>query len=349
MDLNIKFYKYIVSIILILLVIFLLGQIGFVLDPLISILKIILFPFIGAGLFYYLLRPLIRYLGKKINKTVAVISVFLAIIGLVAILSIFGGEFVQREFNTFINELQAIQKSTENILSEDSWWIFQTQELESKVISILDPTIRKLGENITSWVSTVLNIGTITILIPIVTFFLLKDDTLFYNSMIKLIPKKHRNTATLLLRDIDDTLSTYITGQLIVATFLGIITYIGYLIIGLPNAMILALFLMVASIIPYLGPFIASLPAVLIGLTSDYFMAIKVVIVLTVAQQLEGNLISPNVMGNRLGIHPLTIIFIVIVGVALYGFIGAFIAIPVYSVIKVIILHFFGEQTENDQ
>ena len=348
MNYNNKFFKYTSSIVLVLVGIFLLGQIDFILAPLGTVLKILIFPFVGAALFYYLLRPLIRFLEKKkINKTAAVIGVFVAIIGLGFIFTIFAGGSVKEEFNdfyvTFSDQLQVAQKTTEDILNEGNWWKFSGEELEERAISSLELIFGQLAENITDWISAVLNIGTIIILVPIVAFFLLKDDELFHKNMIKLIPPKHKDTATVLFKDIDSTLSIYITGQLIVAAFLGILTYIGYLIIGLPTAIILAIFTMVTSIIPFIGPVLGVLPALFIAVTVDYFMVIKVLIVLLVTQQLEGNLVRPSVMGNRLQIHPLTIILLIIIAVSLYGFVGAFLAIPLYAVVRVILRHFFGE------
>lgn len=348
MDYNNRFFKYSIAILLILLILFFLGQVTFVLEPLKRIITIILLPFIGAGLFYYLLRPLIRYLDKKrrINRGVSVIAIFLFIIGLISVLIIYGGSFFKEEFNNFYTnfsqQLQNAQNTTQSILNEGEWWIFSIQDLEEKAIAALDIGFRKLGENITSWISVIANAGTVIVLIPFVTFFLLKDEEVFYRSFMKIIPKKHEHTAKGLLKDIDSTLSIYINGQVIVAVCLGILTYVGYLIIGLPNAFILAFFSMITSIIPFLGPFIGVLPAIFIALTMDYIMVVKVLAVLIIVQQLEGNLISPNIMGNRLHIHPLTIIFLIIIAISLYGFVGAFIAIPTYGVIRVIFRHFFG-------
>ncbi len=348
MNYNNKFFKYNLAILLILLIFFFLGQIEFILIPLKGILTIILLPFIGAGLFYYLLRPIVRYLDKKkVNRTVAVIGIFLIIIAFIAIFIVYGGSFLKEEFrdfyDTFSKQLQIAQKTTQNILNEGEWWIFSIQDLEDKSIAALDLGFRKLGENIASWIAVIANAGTVIVLIPFVAFFLLKDDKLFYKNIMSVIPGKHEKTAKKLLKEIDNTLSIYITGQLIVAMFLGALTYVGYLIIGLPNAFILAVFSMVTSIIPFLGPFLGVLPAIFIGFTIDFFMIIKIFIVLILVQQLEGNLIRPNIMGNRLQIHPLTIIFLVIIAISLYGFVGAFIAIPVYGVIRVIVRHYIGE------
>ena len=94
---------------------------------------------------------------------------------------------------------------------------------------------------------------------------------------------------------------------------------------------------MFLSIIPLIGPFIGILPAIFIGWTVGPLMILKVLLVLVITQQLEGNVVRPKVMGKRLNIHPIVIIFLVIIAVTLYGFIGAFFAIPLYGVLRIII------------
>ncbi len=353
MNYNNRFFKYSVAIILVLLILFLLTQISYILVPLKKISMIFILPVIGAGVFYYLLRPLVRYLAKKgVNKTISVAIVFLGVIATFTVFIAFGGAAFRNEFwkfyNDFSKQLQIAQESTQNILDQGKWWIFSMSDLREKAIAGLEFTFSKLGQNITGVLSTIANVGTIIVLIPFVSFFLLKDENFFYNNFIKIVPKRHKEGIVKILRDIDKTLSIYITGQLIVALVLGILTYIGYLIIGLPNALILALFSMITSVIPFLGPFLGVLPAVFIGLTIDFSMILKILLVLLIVQQLEGNVIRPNVMGQRLQIHPLTVIFLVIMAISLYGVIGAFVAIPTYAVIRVIVKHYFWPYINNE-
>ncbi|WP_192930164.1 AI-2E family transporter [Alkaliphilus pronyensis] len=349
-----KLIKHLINILLVLLIIFLLGQIDFILIPLGNILFLTLLPIVFGGLFYYILRPLVAFLvGRKVNKTAAVVIVLLGLIVAFSILIVYGSGSIREEFSyfyvTFSEQLEDISESTKDILDQENYWIFSVKDLESKIINASEIGLEKLGESMTGWISIIANVGTVIVLIPIVIFFLLKDDELFYNYLLKLIPKKHKETVTTLFKDIDQVLSIYITGQLIVALFLGILTYIGYLIIGLPNALILAIFSMITSIIPFLGPFLGVLPAIIIGGTVSFFMIIKVLIVLIVTQQLEGSLVRPNIVGNRLQIHPLVVIFLVIIAIALYGFIGAFLVIPIYGVIRVIIRHFYGRYMSSKQ
>ncbi|MFS0812636.1 AI-2E family transporter [Peribacillus phoenicis] len=154
------------------------------------------------------------------------------------------------------------------------------------------------------------------------------------------MPTDVESEGNTILKDVDKTLSTYIIGQFIISIVIGTLMYIGYLIIGLDYALVLALFAMIFTVVPFLGPLISIIPALFIALQQDIGLAVKVLIVLTVVQQVEGHLVTPNIMGKRLNIHPLTIILLLLAAGSIYGFIGILIAIPTYSVVKTIIGNF---------
>lgn len=116
--------------------------------------------------------------------------------------------------------------------------------------------------------------------------------------------------------------------------------YVGYLIIGHDYALVLALFAKIFTVVPFLGPLISLIPALFITLQQDVGLAVKVLIVLTVVQQAVGHLVTPNIIGRRLNIHPLTIILLLLAAGSINGFIGILIAIPAYSVVKTIIGNF---------
>lgn len=341
---NNKYFRYTAWLLLIVLIIFFVGQMNFIINFIRKIFMIIVLPTLIASLFYYLLRPLVRYLvKKKVNKTIAVLGVLFFVSALLVILSMFAGKVIANEFSDFYKTLlkyfQEAQKSAENIFGQDDFWIFSLEDVENNILDSSQIAFQVIGENMSNWVTNITDFGTVIILIPIIVFFLLKDDELFYNSMIKVVPKKFKNRVVDIIREIDAVLQNYFIGQLIVAGFLGLLTYIGYLIIGLPNALFLSIFSMIFSMIPFLGPVIGILPAIFIGWTVEPIMAVKVLIVLITTQQLEGNVVRPKIMGNRLKIHPLIIIFLVIIAVTFYGFIGAFFVIPLFAVLRIILKH----------
>jgi predicted PurR-regulated permease PerM len=136
-------------------------------------------------------------------------------------------------------------------------------------------------------------------------------------------------------------LSAYIRGQIFVAICIGVLLFIGYLIIGLDYALLLAIIAMVTNVVPYLGPIIAIIPAIIIAFITSPFMLVKLAIVWAVVQLLEGKVISPQIMGRSLDIHPITVIFVILTAGNLFGIIGIILAVPGYAVLKVIITHIY--------
>ncbi|MGL6144926.1 MAG: AI-2E family transporter, partial [Macrococcoides caseolyticum] len=120
----------------------------------------------------------------------------------------------------------------------------------------------------------------------------------------------------------------------------------GYLVIGLDYAVILAMWGMITNLIPFLGPYMAVIPAIIIALIQDPVMAIYVIIIMFVAQQLEGNVITPNIMGKTLNMHPLTIITVILAAGNLGGFFAILVAVPTYAVLKTIVRNFYMHRQE---
>ena len=129
----------------------------------------------------------------------------------------------------------------------------------------------------------------------------------------------------------------YVHAQLIVAFFVGITSLIGLWIIGIDYAILLALFMMVTNIIPYVGPFLGAAPAVVVAFIQDPIKVLWVIVVIIIVQQIESNVISPLIQGKSLKVHPLTIIIVLLVAGNLAGIIGMLIAVPFYAVAKVVV------------
>ncbi|WP_422486486.1 AI-2E family transporter [Gudongella sp. DL1XJH-153] len=347
------YFKYTVWILLVVSILFLVGQLSFIIDILGTILMITALPILLASFFYYLLRPLVGYLvEKKLNKTIAVFGVLLMVIAVIAAFSLFAGNAISGEFGSFYATLSEYIKEApqklETIFEQDKFWNISLEDIESRLLDLSQMVLETFRENIAGWITNIADVSAVIILIPIVLFFLLRDDKLFYKNIMEAVPKRHKTRIVGLMREIDVVLQNYFAGQLMVAGVLGVLTYIGYLIIGLPNALFLSIFSMVFSIIPFLGPLIGIIPAIFIGWTVSLFMVFKVILVLAVTQQLEGNVVRPKIMGNRLEIHPMLIIFLVVIAISLYGFLGAFFVIPLYATVRIIFKHIFKEAKEKD-
>lgn len=117
--------------------------------------------------------------------------------------------------------------------------------------------------------------------------------------------------------------------------------YIGFTIIGLEYAPVLALIAAFTNVVPYLGPAIAITPALIVAIVTSPFMVVKLIIVWTIVQLIEGKFISPQIMGRNLRVHPITIIFIILTAGNLFGIVGILLAVPGYALLKVFVTHVF--------
>lgn len=143
----------------------------------------------------------------------------------------------------------------------------------------------------------------------------------------------------LYIRDVDKTFGSYIRGQLLVALCVGVISTITFWVLGVPYPVILGLFVGATDLIPYFGAIISAVPAIGVALLDSTSLAIYVAISLFIIQQVEGNILSPLIVGRTVHLHPVLIIFALLIGVEVAGVIGLLVAVPVTAIMKVTLMH----------
>jgi predicted PurR-regulated permease PerM len=143
------------------------------------------------------------------------------------------------------------------------------------------------------------------------------------------------------MMEMNHQISSYIRGQIVISFCIGGLLYIGYLIIGLDYSLVLAVIAACTSIVPYLGPAIAITPALVVAMVTSPVMLLKMLVIWTIVQLIEGKFISPQIMGKTMHVHPITIIFVIITAGNLFGMIGIILAVPGYAILKVISTHLF--------
>lgn len=332
------------------LIIFLSTKVQFVFEPIFVLAQTIFTPIIIAGILYYLTRPVVDLLDRKMPRPLAVLLVFLGGIGVLTALVIIIYPELQQQFENlttqvpeFINEanqfLLAVQESDWfNRFSPDEQAITEWLEgIESRITEILS----NVASHITTYLGMIASFLIILIVVPFVLFYLLKDGERLPKRIIGFLPKKYKDEVGDILDEMDDALSNYIQGQIIVSLCVGVLIYIGYLIIDLRFALILALIALFTNFIPFIGPWIGTAPGVIVGFFESPLQALLVVIIAVVVQQIESNLISPQVMGKKLNIHPITIIFLLLFAGRFGGIVAMIIAVPTYAVAKVIVSHVY--------
>lgn len=338
------------EILIILAIIYFGSQVSFLFEPIIIFFSTLFFPIVIAGFLYFILNPVVDFLEKlKFPRSLAILTIFLVFIGLIVLVIAIGAPVLGQQIKELISDIPKYFDQLQQFFNEFSdtaafQWILTQQyvSLESIEQWVMDALVKlpdAFSAGIFGLVSIVANIALVIGTVPFLLFFMLKDGHKLPGAIVRFLPPAYRNEGLKILKDMSNTLQTYIQGQFIVALCVGTLSYIGYIIIDLPYALILALIVALTNIIPYLGPILGTAPAVIIALFKSPILALLTIAVAVVAQQTESNLISPLVIGNKLQMHPVTIIIILLVAGNIAGVVGLILGVPFYAVTKVIVLN----------
>ncbi|SEH47241.1 Predicted PurR-regulated permease PerM [Halobacillus karajensis] len=349
-----RWFQVIVAAILLSLLVLLLNKIQFFFAPILTYIGAIAVPLIGGGILFYISRPILHVLEKyRVPRVLGILMIFLLFIFVGFLITRFIAPIAQEQFTKLVDNIPAMAE----MLSETVTYWQQNQDI---IPSEFNNTIDNVAQNLQTYlqdapkiiinvVSQLIGFVFALVLIPFFLFFMLKDGDKLIPFIKKFLNERSAQSFEKLARSVDYTLNAFILGQMTVSIVVGLLLLIGYMIIDLHYALTLALFAMVMNVIPFVGPFLAVIPALLVGFFQDPMLAVWVAIITIIAQQLEGNFVSPNVMGKALSIHPLTIITLILAAGSLAGFLGLLFAIPTYAVLKAIVSHFYHEWSERKE
>ncbi|ANK63441.1 AI-2E family transporter [Loigolactobacillus backii] len=330
--------------------IFVCTKISFVFSPIGTFVSTLFIPILIAGFLFYLFNPLIKLLGHlKISRNWAILIVFLIFFGGLALIVMTVIPNLVKQIAQLVVSLPDFASAMEKTAREwlKSPWLQNIDaekyinQLNLSFSDILQSVMSSVTSSLGSVVGTVTSVAITAITIPVMLFYMLKDGHRLIPSIQKLMPNRYKAETTDLLSKMGETISTYIGGQLIECTFVGVFTFLGYLLIGMPYAFLLGFIAGICNIIPYVGPYIGIAPALIVALTVSPMQIILVIIVVVVVQQVDGNFIYPNVIGRTLSIHPLTIIILLLVAGNISGILGMILAIPFYAIVKTVVKYFW--------
>ena len=338
-----KFIIYILLIVILLgIAIYLYTEISYIFTPINTIVSSIITPIIVAYVFYYMLNPLVNFFEKKMSRFMAsllaifvgVITILIVIIGIVPII-------VEQTQNliTALPRFIEIVKGYLETYSDNAYVQVVVEYVNNNLnVSKISEKLVSVATSVAQGVvSSISSTASVLVTMPFVLFFLLKDASHFNKFVISLLPKKFEQPVAETIDEIDEKVGSYIQGQMLVSLCIGVMLFFGYNIIGLHYSFSLATIAAFLSIVPYLGPVIAITPAMLVAASTSWVMIVKMLVVWGIVQFLEGNIISPNIMGRSMNMHPLTVIFVILIGVNISGVVGAILGIPVYSILKVLV------------
>ncbi|MCD8501430.1 MAG: AI-2E family transporter [Bacillaceae bacterium] len=319
--------------------------------PILSALIRILTPFMIAGIVTYLLHPIIEQLKNMgVGRPLGILLIYVIFMFLLVSILLRGTPYIVNEFKELIENIPTYVDQYRQVVEQLYKRTSMMPEgmrtrLEGFVSDVELVAADGLVEAIAN-IKNLLDYLLMLIIIPFVVFYLLKDFHLIEKSVWYLTPRKWRSSGRQLLRNINISLGNYIRGQIIVCVVVGVIATIGLLVIGMPYAVILGIFIGLTNIIPYFGPLIGALPVVAIAFTVSFRLVLAALIVNFTIQLVEGNILSPLIVGKSLHMHPILIIFALVVGAEVGGIIGLILSVPILAVVKVIAIHIRELMTE---
>lgn len=191
--------------------------------------------------------------------------------------------------------------------------------------------------NVLSGGAAVANIVSLILITPIVAFYLLRDWDRIVERVDSWLPREQAPTIRHLARQIDETLSGFVRGQAMVCLLLGLFYAIGLTLVGLDFGLVIGLFAGVISFIPFVGSIVGGIASIGLALVQfgDLTWVVAVAAIFVVGQAIEGNFLTPNLVGDKVGLHPVWVMFALLAGGALFGFVGVLVAVPVAAVVGV--------------
>lgn len=307
-----------------------------------------LFPVVLAFIMFFILNPLVVLLNQKRKHWPGLniyISIFLSFLLATITISLFFRFIIPpiaEEFSRFSQNIPTYLSSTKNIFYSLQAW-YTGYEIPLALQNIFVQGFENLMQTFISITqSTAKSIVGIAgqfikiIIVPILTFYLLKDKAKLRNGMLNLLPKEQRHKTEIILKKISLTLSSYIKGVLVLCIVVGIFATIGLYLLGVKYALILGLIAGVTEAIPIVGPWIGALPAIMIALITDPVLAINVAILFLVIQLLENTILVPKILGEHLKLHPTAIIIGILILGRFLGAWGLFFAAPILAILNIV-------------
>lgn len=329
------------------------------LAALVFLVPAILFPFGLSLILALLLKPLanwFQHLARRAGLSkfpydfciVAAFLVFIAALYLIAAYVLV----------PFIKEFKEFAASVPGLIKEIQMGIllleaqYNLNAMPPEVKQLIANTLEKVGSYtlslasislsaVVSFASTVVEL----IVVPIITFYMIKKGDAFCRAFIRLFPDKYEPHLTLLFEEIHHVLSAYIRGQLALSVLMTFIVFLGMVILDIPYPLVIGLLAGVVEMVPVVGPIIGAVPPILLSLAEGSAVMVQVIVFYVVVQQMDSHVVMPKLMGSIIRVHPVAIILGVLVGGHLYGVIGMMIAVPLIAVLQVMLRHMWFYDT----
>ena len=299
----------------------------------------IIFVLLSSFILAYSLKPI----HKKILGKVKMNSRILAIILILGVITILIGIFillvpsVLKESINLTSIIGNLEKIIERIISKinipkEEFYAIVNSQFGEKVNILIKGTTARIFMWIIDFSENIIALA----IVPIVAYYLLADSELIGNKVLLLFSANKRPLVRKISKDIDRVLGKYIIGQFSLCLFVGILTFIGLLFVDIKFILLISILNGMLNIVPYFGAFLGAVPAILIAMMDDPIKVLYVIILFLIIQQVEGNILAPQVTANSIKIHPLMVIILLLIGEKVAGLLGMVLVIPLGVIMKII-------------
>lgn len=312
-----------------------------------------LISFVLAFVVYYILSPIISWCERKgLNRSLAIFTIY-------SLNTLFVAMMFYIFIPMLIDQVALLEKELPQLQAGLLKLVAKAEDRLQSIFHFEEPIFR---DNLRSWMINQTSEYTTLIpkwisdslttlfLTPFLAFFMLRDGSMIKRKLLDLIPNRLFEVSLKLLYDMNEQVGSFIRARLAEAAIVGLVTWIGLLIIGFPYAPLLALFAAITNLIPYIGPVFGAIPAfIILFVNSDILfdsMSVNIIAVSTVyltAHILDAVFIIPVVVAKIVDLHPVTVVLVIILGAQLLGILGMIISIPVASLMKLLLVTFYQQ------
>lgn len=298
-----------------------------------------------ASMLAYFLNPLVKSVKNKfkISDTLAILAVFLVVILIFLILGFTVFPKTVSDVKNLIMKFPEYYKQTLESINEflGQYEVFKNINLDNNFIAnnlskIYSKQKANAANLIVSSAKNVMSFIFSLVLTPIFTFYFLKDKDDIREKLKKMIPKQKNDRLMTLFSKIHQDMTKYISGKIKMAVFVGFATFIMLLALGVEFSFVIGIITCVADIVPYVGPLMGLIPAFVFAFIDSPIKALWIFILYILIQWVENNIVGPKILSKETGFHPIVVLFLLILGAALFGFLGMILAVPIALVIKTV-------------
>jgi predicted PurR-regulated permease PerM len=319
----------------------------------------VLVPFILGLVLAYLLLPLVHWLERhmpsrlhawRAARPLSIILTYLCFVILVAGLIAFVVPIMAGQVGGFVERLPEYSTRLQNLVDRGLLWYQDNipddwkQNIEASLADIAQGVFTRLRDSLGAMIQSVFssfNFLVGLIIIPFWLFYVLQDESRVKQGLLQVLHPELRPDFRRLATLIDNVLSAYVRGQLVLVLFVGALATIALLIIGVPFAPVLGLIAGIFEVLPNIGPYLGAIPAILIALATEPVTAIWVALAFFIIQMIENLILVPRISGQSVKLHPALVMMVLVIGGQLAGLWGMLIAVPVTAIIRDVFLYLY--------